>query len=1192
MNFNPLNLLPLPPTSIDPKPIPTALTVDPFSDTLWVGTSSGLVTALCSPVALTRNVQFPAHGYKSARGAGFGQPAVSAVKEVRVTDRDVWTLTEGGIGGRKRGGAPKWTVSEPTRTLQTMAPNPTNSHELLAGGSGSLLLANTARGEMVRAIDHSSAVVKLAPLHRTVLAAGLSGQVTVLDPRTGFKAAQNVNPVQAHTGGLSGADVQDNIVATWGWTHMQGHPLPDPLIRLYDVRALRPLPPISFPSGPAFVLLHPTSSSHLVAASQQGMLQTIDMSLGPSATVFQQLDVSSYLTSMALSSRGDYLTFGDADGQLHVWTTQETGENAAVDENGALALPPFNGYDGVKPDWPDPVDPPPAVEWTSNTPLNVVGMPYYTEPLLSNFPPACYATSTSPLYNPPPTIPSSVLSTMKMVDFVGYAPNPKELRGKRYVLRATPGAENRAKGRGRGGHRRDSEPRFRSEKDKNGKPNLKEDEDGPAGDGEIPKYYRKVEIKYSKFGVEDFDFEFYNRTQYSGLETDILNSYTNSLLQALHYTLPLRAVATAHICVDCKKEHCMLCEAGFLFRMLEDAKGRNCQASNFSRAFSATSQAYALGLMDDRQNNKSTAPYGSLIQNFNRWLLSSFSTESVIGGETFDIRKSDAPVDGDVGVGNLSIKDGPSAIDQVLGVELTTTNVCKNCGFTSSRDNTLHAVDLLYPKKVNHRLTFPDLLRSSILRESTNKAICPSCKAFAPLESKRSLSSSAESKLPPVISVNAMMTTPDVFGFWKDRDSERMKREGKEGTRFLPRRLVFKNGAKGLEVGRDGEGVGYAVRSMVVQIQDSAENAAHLVSFVKIPATGTKESSWVMFNDFLVRPVSEAEVFSFPDQWKVPAVIIFEREDVDTLLDLDRLPKGLDKEVLFKDVSMARNRKRDTVKHKLLARDEMPHRGTLVAIDAEFVALQQEEMEFRSDGTKNILRPSHMSLARVSVLRGEGEMEGTPFIDDYIHTSEAVVDYLTEFSGIKAGDLDPNNSPHTLVPLKVAYKKLRLLVDLGCIFVGHGLSKDFRTINIFVPPEQVMDTVLIYTVPGRQRKLSLRFLAWFLLHQDIQTNSHDSIEDAHYALLLCKLWMDHASEGDIAFENLMEDIFAEGRRLGFKPPSTMGLSADRPVSPGKTGGEPSVGMQAAIAAGLATPPSKDAGLSPFTPVGSPSPRRR
>jgi hypothetical protein len=41
-----------------------------------------------------------------------------------------------------------------------------------------------------------------------------------------------------------------------------------------------------------------------------------------------------------------------------------------------------------------------------------------------------------------------------------------------------------------------------------------------------------------------------------------------------------------------------------------------------------------------------------------------------------------------------------------------------------------------------------------------------------------------------------------------------------------------------------------------------------------------------------------------------------------------------------------------------------------------------------------------MSLARVSVLRGDGLKQGVPFIDDHIHTSEAIVNYLTEYSGV------------------------------------------------------------------------------------------------------------------------------------------------------------------------------------------------
>ena len=102
----------------------------------------------------------------------------------------------------------------------------------------------------------------------------------------------------------------------------------------------------------------------------------------------------------------------------------------------------------------------------------------------------------------------------------------------------------------------------------------------------------------------------------------------------------------------------------------------------------------------------------------------------------------------------------------------------------------------------------------------------------------------------------------------------------------------------------------------------------------------------------------------------------------------------------------------------------------------------------------------------------------------------------------------------------------RYYVDSGCVFVGHGLTKDFETANIFVPPHQVhnlsvhdmclfswllfvrpvlhvfydeyrqiRDTVELWRLPN-QRKISLRFLAAYLLRAEIQDELHDSIEDA------------------------------------------------------------------------------------------------
>lgn len=332
-------------------------------------------------------------------------------------------------------------------------------------------------------------------------------------------------------------------------------------------------------------------------------------------------------------------------------------------------------------------------------------------------------------------------------------------------------------------------------------------------------------------------------------------------------------------------------------------------------------------------------------------------------------------------------------------------------------------------------------------------------------------------------------------------------------------------------------GVLYELTAVVSVVNNSRTN---IVSCVRVGPSyhlhhqGGAATQWYLFNDFTIVPISPEEAVWLPLDWKLPCVLYYTLSDLASKYEISaKVPMTAD--VFLQDVSLASDGGRRHVTFTPLAAGEILKRGDIVAMDAEFVTLNQEEAEIRSDGTRSTIRPSHMSVARISCLRGQGPLEGIPFIDDYIATQEQVVDYLTQFSGIQPGDLDVTISSKHLTTLKATYQKLRYLMDEGVIFVGHGLKNDFRVINLVVPPEQVIDTVLLFQLPNK-RMVSLRFLAWHFLGLKIQSKMHDSIEDAKTALRLYRKYQQLEKEGRVT--EALKEMYEAGRNLSWKVPGT------------------------------------------------------
>jgi PAB-dependent poly(A)-specific ribonuclease subunit 2 len=1083
---------PAPGSNDYPRPA-TALAFDTIAELLWAGNDRGRVVSFYGR-DLQRYTAFKIH-----------PPSEGPIRQFLFHDKGVIALGTRSVHMAMRRGPALWNIRhDGMENLQCMSFTSKGASEIIvAGFQDTMFVIDVIKGEIVKqvATEHHYTVMKKS---KYICAATRTGCVDLLDPIT-FKT---VRSWQAHASYINDMDAQNDFIVTCGGSVKQQAAqtyMLDPYVNVFDLKNMTSMKPMPFPPLAAHVRLHPRMLTTSIVTSQHGQMHVVDI-MNPNTSNVRYANVMSFINLFEIAPSGEALAMADTECNIHLW-----GSPSKIHFTD-MALPI---------DMPKAEEPAPMLDWSPDTPLSSIGMPYYREQLFSAWP----SDIISDVGAPPVQLDPSLLATLKQTEWGLYGRNTRGLR--RNQVEDTRACMKPSM----------QPPKFLSEKARESAmsysapvPDPKTEQVPDSSTNELeslkpeaPPIYRNLEIKYSKFGVDDFDFGYYNKTQYAGLENHIPNSYANSLLQLIHYTPLLRNMALQHAATACVTDLCLLCELGFVFDMLQKAEGSTCQATNMFKALGATPQAAPLGLLEEETHVPSLS---TMSQGLSRFLFDRINHDY----------RSITPISTTLEQTLFNLPQPPvpdELVSRILATSAVVTIKCMNCRSETTRPGTAQVNDLMYPPPKGsarggrmHKTTFSQVLKTGVERETASKGWCSRCQRYQNLQMRKTIHS-----VPAVLAINTAISSQEHRRLWATPGwlPEEIGIIVDQGQFFCfegeDLKLHLQRGMHNITV--------YSLIGMVVNIESSSPQKTHLVSVINVAhadAAPSAESKWHLFNDFSVRPISTAEALTFNAAWKLPAVLLFQVKAANNKTNMDWKTK-LDTSILYKDLTPHSDEKTYRV---LDLEVERPGPDTIVGLDTEFVSLKQPEIQMNSDGERETIRPMSHALARVSVVRGQGEHEGDAFIDDYIAIREPVVDYLTLYSGITPGDLDPRTTKHNLVSLKVAYKKLWVLLNLGCKFLGHGLRQDFRVINIQVPRAQVIDTIQVFYVKARLRKLSLAFLAWFLLKEDIQLETHDSIEDARTALKLYRKYLEFEDAGIL--EAMLEDIYKAGRATNFKPP--------------------------------------------------------
>jgi PAB-dependent poly(A)-specific ribonuclease subunit 2 len=312
-----------------------------------------------------------------------------------------------------------------------------------------------------------------------------NGPIDILDSTT-FKV---VKSWKAHAGVIGDFDAQHDYIVTCGYALRQAnHWIPDRFVNVFDLKNMVSLNPVPSPAGAAFVRMHPRMSTTVIIASQQGQIHMTDL-LNVNSGNLRQAMVMGYITMMEIAPSGEAIALADSECNILVWgspTRLKFAEFAVPTEHSDYQAPQKH------------------LGWDENEPLNLIGMPYYREQLLSAWP----GNMVYDIGSPPVKLDPSFINSLVRDTWFLKGPNTRntprrnQAENTRQKLSAPAGVEA---------------PKFLSEK-------AREEQKVGAAEktsdmtsnisaaerlslkAEVPVVYRNVEIKYSKFGIDDFDF--------------------------------------------------------------------------------------------------------------------------------------------------------------------------------------------------------------------------------------------------------------------------------------------------------------------------------------------------------------------------------------------------------------------------------------------------------------------------------------------------------------------------------------------------------------------------------------------------------------------------------------------------------------------------------------------------------------